>query len=140
VGVQQIIDAFSGNKKFFNKPVLIEFPKPNSYCIAFLTSEEQWEISEKTGRELVSVFIPTTPNPTNGFLLFIPKQDVIRLNMNIEGSIKTIMSFGAVTPEKMAQGADGVKKSFSMQEVFDFFNRRGKNKTGKPRSPSDPRD
>ncbi len=138
-GVQQIIDSFSGKKKFFSQPVLIEFPKPDSYCIAFLTSEDQWEISQKTEKELVSVFIPTTPNPTNGFLLFIPKQDVIRLNMNIEGGIKTIMSFGAVNPETMGKDQEKYNLPNSIKN-WNWLNIFRPRRSGSNPFDADPRD
>jgi uncharacterized membrane protein len=100
LGVQQIVDAVAGhNKSLFEKAVLIEYPKKNSYCIAFMTSESGGEIARKTGHELVSVFVPTTPNPTSGFLLYLPKNEVIELEMDVETAVKTVMSAGVINPE-----------------------------------------
>jgi uncharacterized membrane protein len=100
LAVQQILDAVvSGKKALFERAVLIEYPKKNSFCIAFVTSEGKGEIPRKTGQEMVSVFVPTTPNPTSGFLLFLPRSEIIELDMNVEIAVKTVISAGMVNPE-----------------------------------------
>ena len=104
LGVQQIIDSVAGNKKnLFEKAVLIEYPKKDSYCIGFVTADTTGEIPEKTGSEMVSVFVPTTPNPTSGFLLFIPKADAIGLEMSVETAVKLVMSAGMVNTDHLKQ-------------------------------------
>jgi uncharacterized membrane protein len=104
LGVQQVIDSVAGHKKnLFDKAVLIEYPKKDSYCIGFITSETTGEIPEKTKSEMVSIFVPTTPNPTSGFLLFLPKSEVIELEMSVETAIKLVMSAGMVSTDHLKQ-------------------------------------
>jgi uncharacterized membrane protein len=107
LGVQQVIDAAAGaNKKLFEKAVLIQYPKKDSYCIAFVTSHASGEIPAKAGRPMLSVFVPTTPNPTSGFLLYVPEAEVIELEMNVETAVKTVMSAGMVNPDQLKQTND----------------------------------
>ena len=81
------------------KVVLIEYPRKGIYCLAFVTSEAQGIIQEKTSDDVVNVFLPTTPNPTSGFYLMLPKRDVVPLDMSMEDAAKLIMSAGVVAPE-----------------------------------------
>jgi uncharacterized membrane protein len=98
--VQQLSQAFfSGKRAMFQKAVLIEFPKKGSYCIGFQTSETKGEIQRQTRKELLSIFLPTSPNPTSGYLLFIPKDKVYPLQMTIEEAVKLVISGGAVLPQ-----------------------------------------
>lgn len=104
LGIQQIIDSISGNKKnLFDKAVLIEYPKKDSYCIGFVTSDTSGEVQRKINRDLYSIFVPTTPNPTSGFLLFIPKSEVLLLDMNVETAVKTVMSAGMVNTDHIKE-------------------------------------
>ena len=80
-----------GNKKTV---VLVEYPRKGSWAVGFATKDNKGEISKKTNRKLVNIFIPTTPNPTSGFLLMFPKDDVIYLNMSFEEASKFIVSAG----------------------------------------------
>lgn len=97
--VQQLSQAFfSGKRAVFQKAVLVEFPKKGSYCIGFQTSETRGEIQRQTKKELLSIFLPTTPNPTSGYLLFIPKDKVHPLQMTIEEAVKLVISGGSVLP------------------------------------------
>jgi uncharacterized membrane protein len=98
--VQQLSQAFfSGERAVFQKAVLVEFPKEGSYCIGFQTSEVKGEIQRQTKRELLSIFLPTSPNPTSGYLLFIPKEKVQPLQMTIEEAVKLVISGGSVLPK-----------------------------------------
>ncbi len=102
LGVQQIIDAVAGQKKkLFEKVVLIQYPKNGAYCIGFLTSYAKGEVPSKAGQDLVSIFLPTTPNPTSGFLLYYPVDEVVELDMSIETAIKIIMSAGVVSADQL---------------------------------------
>jgi uncharacterized membrane protein len=97
--VKQLVDTFSQQKKaVFQEVVMIEYPRKGIYAIGFLTNQAKGEIQSLTGEELVNVFVPTTPNPTSGFLLMLPKEDVIPMQMSISDGMKTIISGGAVTP------------------------------------------
>lgn len=97
--VKQIVDTFSQQKKaVFQEVVLIEYPRPNCYALGFLTSKARGETQSVTGKTVYNIFVPTTPNPTSGFLLMLPQEDVIRLSMSIADGIKLIISGGAVIP------------------------------------------
>jgi uncharacterized membrane protein len=97
--VKQIVETFGRQKKaVFQEVVLLEYPRKKSYVLGFLTSKAQGEPQAVTGEEIVNVFIPTTPNPTSGFLLMIPQEDITRLDMTIAEGMKLIISGGAVVP------------------------------------------
>jgi uncharacterized membrane protein len=97
---KQVNDAFSpGNKTAFRTVVAIEYPKADVYTIGFITSDQPEEAQEKIGEKLVCVFVPTTPNPTAGFLLLVPEHKVIKLDMSVAEGIKYIISLGAITPD-----------------------------------------
>lgn len=98
--LKQVNEAFGpGNKSSFKQVVLVEFPHPGAHTIGFLTSEELPEVESKTGKKTLAVFVPTTPNPTAGFLLLLPEEKVTKLNMSVADGIKFIISLGAVSPE-----------------------------------------
>jgi uncharacterized membrane protein len=97
--IKQVNDAFAGNKHSFKTVVLVEFPGPGNYSVGFITSEQQGEIQQKTGRNLVSVFVPTTPNPTSGFLILVPGEKLTKLDMSVTDAIKYIVSLGAISQE-----------------------------------------
>ncbi len=100
IAMQQISQTFLVKKQaMFRQTVLVEYPHKGKYVIAFTTTDKCGEIQTKIENELTCVFIPTTPNPTSGFLLFVPKDDVIELTMSIEDAFKAIISFGAIIPE-----------------------------------------
>ena len=109
--VQQLSQAFfSGERAVFQRAVLVEFPQEGSYCIGFQTSEVKGEIQRQTKRELLSVFLPTSPNPTSGYLLFIPREKVAPLQMTIEEAVKLVISGGSVLPrERVRFEKQGVK-------------------------------
>ena len=97
--VKQIVQTFSQQKKaVFQEVVLIEYPRKRCYVLGFLTSTAKGETQDVTGEHIVNVFIPTTPNPTSGFLLMLPEDDVTRLEMSIADGMKLIISGGAVVP------------------------------------------
>ena len=97
--VGQMTDTFrnkEGNKK---SVVLLEYPRKNIWAVGFATKDNTGEIKSKTNKELVNVFVPTTPNPTSGFLLMIPKEDLIYLDMTFEEASKFIVSAGTSIPK-----------------------------------------
>jgi uncharacterized membrane protein len=97
---KQINEALtSGNRNAFKTVVLVEFPHPGTYALGFITSEEQVGAPARLNQKLVCVFVPTTPNPTSGFLLLIPENKVTRLEMSVAEGIKYIISLGSITPE-----------------------------------------
>jgi|SRR5208282_413810 uncharacterized membrane protein len=97
--IKQVNDAFAGNKHSFKTVVLVEFPGPGNYSIGFITNEQQGEVQKMAGKILVSVFIPTTPNPTSGFLILVPEEKLVKLKMSVADAIKYIVSLGAISQE-----------------------------------------
>jgi uncharacterized membrane protein len=96
---KQVNDAFSAtNKTAFRTVVLVEFPHAGSYSIGFITNDQQEEVQAKTGQKVVCVFVPATPNPTSGFLLMVPEEKVIKLDMSVPDAIKYVISLGAILP------------------------------------------
>ena len=97
--IKQVNDAFTtGGANSFKTVVLVEFPREGMYSVGFLTSEQQNEVQVKTGEKVVSVFVPTTPNPTSGFLVLVPEAKVTRLEMSVPDAIKYIVSLGSIAP------------------------------------------
>jgi uncharacterized membrane protein len=93
--VKQVNESFHSNKSSFKQVVLVTFPHPRSRSLAFVTGEQKGLGAEK----LISVFIPTTPNPTSGFLLLVPESEIIKLDISVADGIKFIISLGAITPD-----------------------------------------
>lgn len=97
--VKQIVDTFSKqNKAVFQNVVMLEFPRAGLYAVGFVTSQAQGEIQSRTGEVVVNVFVPTTPNPTSGFLIMVPKESLTYLDMSVGDAMKLIISGGAVVP------------------------------------------
>ncbi|MFH1803557.1 MAG: DUF502 domain-containing protein [Pseudomonadota bacterium] len=97
--VKQILETVLANQSnAFRQAVLIEYPRRGLWCIGFITGQTKGEIQHLTEDTVVNIFLPTTPNPTSGFLLFVPKSDMVILNMGVEEAIKMVMSGGIVTP------------------------------------------
>tara|TARA_B100000586_G_C19902355_1_gene339665 strand:- start:62 stop:676 length:615 start_codon:yes stop_codon:yes gene_type:complete len=95
----QMTETFTTSNKDKKNVVLVEYPRKNSWAVGFATKENFGEISDKTKRNLINVFVPTTPNPTSGFLLMFPKEDVIYLDLTFEEASKFIVSAGTSNPE-----------------------------------------
>ncbi len=97
--VKQIVTTFgSGRKTLFNQVVLVQFPREGCWTIGFLTNKTQGEPQSHAGKEMWTVFVPTTPNPTSGFLLILPRQEVVELDMTVGDGMKMILSGSAVVP------------------------------------------
>ena len=96
--VGQLIETFAKAKTNKKNVVLIEYPRKGVWAVAFATRENTGEINKKTGQELINVFVPTTPNPTSGFLLMFPKNEVIYLDISFEEASKFIVSAGSTNP------------------------------------------
>ena len=97
--IGQMTETFAPKAKSKKSVVLIEYPRKGSWAVGFVTKENKGEISKKTNKNLVNVFVPTTPNPTSGFLLMFPKDEVIYLNMSFEEASKFIVSAGTSNPK-----------------------------------------
>ena len=96
--IKQVNQAFTSNKSSFKQVVLVEFPQPGHRAVGFVTGEQN-EAFHQGARRTVSVFIPTTPNPTSGFLILVPETEVKKLDMSVAEGIKFIVSLGAIPPE-----------------------------------------
>ena len=97
--IKQIMEAvLSTDAQSFRKVLLIEYPRKGVWSLAFLTSDNLGEVQAKTRGEVISVFIPTTPNPTSGFVIMVPKDEVIELDMAVEDGLKMIISLGVAVP------------------------------------------
>lgn len=108
--VKQVIDTVTtSNSSSFREVVLVEYPRKDLWAIAFVTGKTKGEVQRITDDELINVFIPTTPNPTSGFLLFVPKKDIRPLHMTVDQGIKMVISAGIVTPTS-AEGFDQLYK------------------------------
>ena len=97
--IKQVNEAFSGNKNSFKTVALVEFPREGMYSIGFITNEQRGEVQQKTKEKVIAVFIPTTPNPTSGFLVLVPEEKVTKLDMTVADGIKYIVSLGSIAPE-----------------------------------------
>ena len=92
--IGQMAETLAPKRKSKKSVVLVEYPRKGSWAVGFATKDNKGEISKRTNQKLVNVFIPTTPNPTSGFLLMFPKEDIIYLDMNFEEASKFIVSAG----------------------------------------------
>ena len=90
--------VFSDTGQSFKKVLLIQYPRKGVYSLAFQTSTSLGEVQKKTGSDVVCTFVPTTPNPTSGFIIIVPKEDVIEMDMEVDEAFKMIVSLGVVVP------------------------------------------
>lgn len=97
--VKQIVATFGSERRnLFNKVVLVQFPRTGVWTLGFLTNKQQGEAQSAAGADIWTVFVPTTPNPTSGFLLMLPRSEVVELEMSVGDGMKMIISGGAVMP------------------------------------------
>jgi len=101
--VRQVSDTlFSSSGNAFREAVLVQYPRPGSWTIAFVTGRPGGEAAEYLSDDYLSLYVPTTPNPTSGFFLMVPRADVIALRMSVDEALKYIISMGVVAPPAMA--------------------------------------
>lgn len=97
--VKQVSDTlFSSSGQAFREAVLVQYPRPGSWTIAFVTGKPSGEVADKLPGDLVTLYVPTTPNPTSGFMLMVPRTDVHELQMSVDEALKYIISMGVVAP------------------------------------------
>lgn len=109
--LKQIFESFLSNRsQAFNHVVLLEYPRKGIWILGFVSTDTGGEVKNVLGQDMVNVFIPTTPNPTSGFLIFVPRDDVRFLEMTVEEGLKFVISCGIVTPEEAEQLQKGNKK------------------------------
>lgn len=97
--LKQILETvLAQQSNAFREAVLVEYPRRGMWVIAFITGRTQGEVQSLTEEEVINLFVPTTPNPTSGFLIFVPKEDIVKLSMSVEEALKMVISGGIVTP------------------------------------------
>jgi uncharacterized membrane protein len=94
--IKQVNEAFAGNKHSFKTVVLVQFPREGMYSVGFITSEQPDQVQAKLNEKVMCVFVPTTPNPTSGFLILVPEAQIIKLEMSVPDAIKYIVSLGSI--------------------------------------------
>ena len=99
--LKQVFETFLSNKtQSFNKVVMLEYPRKGIWILGFVSSDTKGEVKQYFGEEeMLNVFIPTTPNPTSGFLIFVPKKDTVEMNMSVEEGLKFVISCGIAEPD-----------------------------------------
>jgi uncharacterized membrane protein len=105
-GVKQLFEAIfsSGQRSRFNRVVLIEYPRKGIYALAFTTGAARGVVQDVTEKQMINCFLPTTPNPTSGFYLLVPEDELIEANMTVESAFKLVMSAGLVAPDSRKDG------------------------------------
>lgn len=103
--IKDLVGAFTigGKGKTFREVVMIEYPRPGLFTLAFVTNEMSFKRSSDQTTQFINVYIPNPPNPTSGVLILVPKEQAIRLNLSIEQGLKLVLSGGIVTPERFEQ-------------------------------------
>jgi len=110
-GVKQVMETvFSSQGQSFGKVLLVEYPRKDVWTLAFQSGPDSGEAQHKTGQEVINIFVPTTPNPTSGFFLMIPRKDVVELEMSVDDGLKMIISAGVVVPKWSAADAKKIEK------------------------------
>jgi len=112
-GLKQIVETVvSQSNSSFEKACLVEYPRKGIWAVAFISTTTKGELLTKAGQtSMTSVFLPTTPNPTSGFLLFVPTEDVVELDMSVEDAAKLVISAGLVMPPSKTEKAAGKAKT-----------------------------
>lgn len=101
-GIKKLAETiFSGQSVSFRQPILIEYPRKGIWSMAFVTGTPIGEVQDKTSEHVLTCFVPTTPNPTSGFIVLVPEKDVIRLDMSVESAMRLVISLGVVTPDEL---------------------------------------
>jgi len=99
---KQVIETlFSSNGQAFRKVLLVEYPRQGCWSIAFQTGSGTMELRDQVGQELITLFVPTTPNPTSGFLIVVPKDAVLELQMSVDDALKMVISLGVIQPANL---------------------------------------
>ena len=102
--VKQVTSTvLSPDNDTFNEVLLIQYPRKGVWTLCFKTSDSPKSFNEATDKELITVFVPTTPNPTSGFILFVPKDEAKKMDIEVEDALKLVMSLGVVTPDKLIE-------------------------------------
>jgi uncharacterized membrane protein len=111
--VKQILETVLSSTHSFRKVLLVEYPRKGLWTLAFQSSTTQGEAQTKTGVEVINIFIPTTPNPTSGFFIMVPREDVVELDMSVDDGLKMIISAGVMVPK---WNPDGTQQPLALDE------------------------
>lgn len=115
--VKQVTSTvLSTDNNTFNEVLLIQYPRKGLWTLCFKTSDSPKSFNEITNNELITVFVPTTPNPTSGFILFVPKTEVKKMDIDVEDALKLVMSLGVVTPENIAKTSHTIEHSSKLEQ------------------------
>ncbi|MCW8906747.1 MAG: DUF502 domain-containing protein [Sedimenticola sp.] len=110
-GAKQLAETmFSEAGQSFRKVLLVEFPRKGLWTLAFQTGTDVGEAQRKTGRDVINVYVPTTPNPTGGYFVMVPREDVVELEMSVDEGLKMLMSMGAVVPRSLKPASNTPEK------------------------------
>ena len=132
---KQIVETFGKeNRAVFKEVVMIEYPRPDCYVLGFVTTEASGETVEAIGKNLTNVFVPTTPNPTSGFLLLLPRKDIFPLEMSVGEGMKMLISGGAVIPSSKAKQVKSRSSENSSRKAKNPRGKEVKTSARKPRS------
>ena len=124
--VKQIMETiFRNQSQAFRQAVLVEYPRRGLWTIAFVTGKAKGEVKNLMKEELVAIYVPTTPNPTSGFLLFVPREDIVYLTMSVEEAFKLVISGGIVTPPDR-RPEDAQKAPLASSRTMDVDAQSGK--------------
>jgi len=122
IALRQLFEAlFSEKREVFKSAVLFEYPRKGIYSIGFITQDTKGEVQDRISEDLYSIFLPTTPNPTSGYLLFVPKKDVIVLDMPIEEALKLVISGGAIIPNSHKEAEIHLEDLIPIRRKRFFF-------------------
>jgi uncharacterized membrane protein len=102
-GVKSFAETVLSNSNSFRTVVMVQYPRLGMWTIGFVTSDDVAEVSEKTGTQQVCLYVPTTPNPTSGFILMVPKSEIVELDMSVDVAMRMIVTCGVVTPPSAAR-------------------------------------
>ena len=108
-GTKQILETLLRDQsKAFRKAVMVQYPRKGLWAIAFVTANTEGELQRRLGDDHISIFLPTTPNPTSGFLLIVPREEVVELDMSVEQAVRMVISAGIASPTDELVGAERI--------------------------------
>jgi uncharacterized membrane protein len=123
--IKQIVDTVTlDKKKLFERVVLLKYPHDNCFVIGFVTSEDNQQFSAKVGKNLVAVFVPNAPNPTTGFLFYVPEEELVTMDIPVEYAFKLVLSAGVLGVRESGGGEEPVRLTRSRNWLQIFRSRR----------------
>lgn len=108
--------VLSSDNNTFNEVLLIQYPRKGLWTLCFKTGDSPSAFNEVSNEELITVFVPTTPNPTSGFIIFVPKNEAKKLDLDVEDALKLVMSLGVVTPDNISKKSHEVQHNSKLEK------------------------